>query len=61
MVAGADVGDDRDLAAIEGEPLPGQPAAGVSNTAASTSRCISTLRALRGPLQSPVSILLPWI
>ena len=32
------------------------PPRAVSNTAASTSGCSSTLRALRGPLQSPVSM-----
>ena len=35
------------------------PPRAVSSTAASTSGCASTLRALRGPLQSPLSVCLP--
>ena len=42
-------------------PSRSTPPRAVSNTAASTSGCISTLRALFGPLQSPVSMRLPWM
>ena len=40
-------------------PSRSRPPRAVSNTAASTSGCISTLRALRGPLQSPESVWRP--
>ena len=41
------------------KPSRSMPPRAVSRTAASTSGCASTLRALRGPLQSPLSVCLP--
>ena len=42
------------------KPSRNIPPRAVSSTAASTSGCINTLRALRGPLQSPLSVCRPF-
>jgi hypothetical protein len=59
VVALADVGHHGHLAAVEARPSRSRPPRAVSSTAASTSGCISTLRALFGPLQSPLSMRRP--